>query len=236
MMRSRLLLTTALLVVAVVCGLLGVWQLSRLKQRRATNAVALAARSAPVVVLSGTLPDSSLANHRMRAKGRYDHTHDIVLRSRTYRGVPGVEIVSPLVLEDNQQKAVLVNRGFVPSADAMTVDLTALREPGAARVEGIALPIDTGPGVPLRRGALTTWARLDRKALEAELPYHIYPFYIRQSPESASSGFPRRLDAPAVDDGPHLNYAVQWFAFAGMAVIFAGIMARQKRVDRPAPR
>jgi surfeit locus 1 family protein len=232
MMRSRLLLIIAFLIVSAVCVRLGLWQLDRLHDRRARNAVAQAARSAPVVQLTGVFADSSVINRRVRARGRYDHVHDIVLRGQVYRGVPGVVIVSPLLLADGANTAVLVNRGFVPAPDAVTIDPTAFREPGEQQVEGIALLIDTINGVPLRRGSFTTWARLNRGALAAELPYRVFPFYIRQAPDSGPS-FPRRLDTPALDDGPHLNYAIQWFAFAGLALIFAGIMARMKRGNRP---
>jgi cytochrome oxidase assembly protein ShyY1 len=33
--------------------------------------------------------------------------------------------------------------------------------------------------------------------------------------------FPRRLEPPPVDEGPHLSYAIQWFLFAGLAAAFA---------------
>lgn len=235
MMRSRLVLMFAFSIVALVCARLGMWQLNRLEERRALNAAARAERSAPVVSLARTTSDSGITNRRVRAQGRYDHTHDIVIRGREYGGVPGVEIVSPLVLAD-ESTAVMVNRGFVPAPDAVTADPTAFQEPGIRLIEGIALAMDSGRGVPLRRESRTTWARLDRHALAAELPYHLFPFYIRQSPDSPATGFPRRLEPPPLDDGPHLNYAIQWFAFAGMAIVFAGIMARQKREDRPAAR
>jgi surfeit locus 1 family protein len=236
MQRSRLLLITAFLIAAAVCARLGVWQLDRLHERRAGNALASAARSAPVVLLNGSQADSSIVNRRVRAVGRYDHAHDIILRGQVYRGVPGVVIVSPLVLADEASTAVLVNRGFVPAPDAATIDPGTLKAPGNQQVEGIALPVDTLGAVPLRRGSLTTWARLDRRAAEAQLPYKVYPFHIRQAPDSSAPPFPRRLDPPALDDGPHLNYAIQWCAFGAMGLIFAGIMARLKRGDHPAAR
>jgi surfeit locus 1 family protein len=226
MPRSRLVLIASFLLVAVVCIRLGAWQLDRLGDRRSSNASALAARSAPLVVLDGRSLDSNLVNRRVRVRGRYDHAHDIVLRGRQYRGVPGVEIVSPL-LPDGGHLAVLVNRGFVPSPDAFTVRPDSLREPGTALVEGIALPIDSGRGAPLQRATLITWSRLDRQALRDSLPYPLYPVYIRQSPDSGLPRVPRRLDPPSLDDGPHLSYAIQWFAFAAIALVFAGIMARR---------
>jgi surfeit locus 1 family protein len=180
------------------------------------------------VVLDGRNRGAAVAERRVRARGHYDHAHDIVVRGREYGGVPGVEIVSPLRLADGKT-AVLVNRGFVPAPDAVTVSSDSLREPGEKQVEGIALPIASGGGRPLERGGRTTWARLDLEALQARLPYPIYPVYIRQSPDSALPRFPRRLDPPVLDDGPHLSYAIQWFAFAVIAVVFAGVIARQKR-------
>jgi surfeit locus 1 family protein len=225
--RARLLLIAFFAIAALVCGWLGVWQVSRLKERRAENQHALQARSGPTVQLKGEMPgDSSLIQRRVTAVGRYDHAHDLVLRGKAYRGIPGVEIVTPLVLPGGRA-AILVNRGFVPSPDALTVEADSLREPGNVRVEGIALAVPSGGGVPLARGGRTSWSRLDLTALRSRLPYPLAPFYIRQLPDTALPRFPRRLAAPAIDDGPHLNYAVQWFAFAIMAVVFGIVMWKQ---------
>jgi surfeit locus 1 family protein len=216
--------------VAAVCARLGVWQVHRLQERRAANAVALSARSAPVVALEPTGSATEPFGRRVRVRGHYDQGHDMVLRGKEYNGVPGVEIVSPLILEGSRS-AVLVNRGFVPSPDAVTAYPDSLREPGQQSVEGIALPIASGRGAPLQRGGQTTWARLDLPALRDSLPYPIKAFYIQQSPDSSLPRFPRRLDPPILDDGPHLSYAIQWFAFSIMAIVFAGIVLRQKSVS-----
>ena len=232
--RARGLLTIGLLAMAAGFARLGVWQVHRLRERRIANAAALEARSAPVLLLVGPSGGTDLLGRRVRARGRYDHTHDIILRGREYRGVPGVEIVSPLLFEDTAT-AVLVNRGFVPTPDAVTVYPDSLREPGERRVEGIALPLAPGGGAPLKRGGWTSWARLDLMALRDSLPYPISALYIRQSPDSMLPRFPRRLEPPVLDDGPHLSYAIQWFAFAIMAVVFAGIVLMQGR-EREQPK
>lgn len=229
-MRSRLVLVAIFLVTALICLRLGIWQTHRLRERRAANAVEQAARSQPILSLDGPPMDTSLAQRRVRVRGRYDHGHDMVLRGRQYRGVPGVEIVSPLRMDGPSDTAVLVNRGFVPSPDAFTVETDSIREPGMRSVEGIALRIDSGRGLPLQDGERVTWARLDRAALRSRLPYPVYPVYILQSPDSSLPSFPRRLEPPALDDGPHLSYAIQWFSFAAIALVFAGVMAR-----RPGP-
>jgi surfeit locus 1 family protein len=219
------MLVAGFLLVAAVCARLGVWQVSRLRERRAANAVALAARSAPVIQLNGRSLDRSSLNRRVIVHGRYDPDHEIVLRGREYRGVPGVEIVSPL-LQRTGDTAILVNRGFLPAPDAVSADPRPVRESGLVEVEGIILALDSTGGAPLHRGETTTWFRLDRRAISKALPYPIAPVYIRQAPDSALPAFPRRLDPPPLDDGPHLSYAIQWFAFTLIALVFAGIMLR----------
>ena len=230
---SRLLLLGCFAAVALVFARLGLWQVHRLRERRAENAEALAARSKPpVMIKEGGAAGAGLIDRRVVASGRYDDDHTIILRGRVYQGVPGVEIVSPLLLDDGRS-AVLVTRGFVPTPDAFTVEPDLLREPGTVRVEGITLPIRSGAGALLQQGKETTWARLDLEALRARLPYPISPVYIRQLPDSALPRFPRRLEPLSLDDGPHLSYAIQWFSFSVMALVFGVVLARQKREQGP---
>jgi surfeit locus 1 family protein len=232
---SRPLLLGCFVAAAVICARLGLWQVQRLRERRAVNAAALAERSKPPVTIEkGDAAGAGLVDRRVVASGRYDDEHAVILRGRVYQGVPGVEIVSPLLL-DNGQSAVLVNRGFVPAPDAFTVEPDLLRERGTVRVEGIALPIRSGGGAPLQRGRETTWARLDLEALRARIPYAVSPVYIRQLPDSALPRFPRRLDPLSLDDGPHLSYAIQWFSFSVMALVFGVVIGRQ-RPEREKPR
>jgi surfeit locus 1 family protein len=228
-LSSRWLLLGCFIIVALVCARLGFWQLDRLRQRRAANVVAQAKRAMPPVpIRPANVTDAALAGRRVVAAGRYDTSHTIVLRGRVFQGVPGVEIVSPLLLEDSRT-AVLVNRGFVPSPDAFTIEPDSLREPGPTRVQGIALPISSTGGAPLQHGRQTTWARLDRSTLPGRLPYPISPVYIVQLPDSTLPRFPRRLDPPALDEGPHRSYAIQWFSFSLMALVFGIVIAKQQR-------
>lgn len=226
---SRLLLAAGFVVVALVCARLGFWQLSRLRERRASNAAALAKRSAPPIRLGGgTLPDTGLVNRRVMAAGRYDHAHEVVLRGKAYDGSPGVEVVTPLLIEGGRW-AVLVNRGFLPAPDAVTVNTDSLSETGRVRVSGIAIAVPSGGGAPLTRNGRTTWGRLDLDAVGKHAGYPIAAVYIRQSPDSALPRFPRRLEAPLLDDGPHLSYAIQWFAFAIIAMVFGTVVVKEKR-------
>lgn len=217
-----------LLLAAAGFARLGIWQLSRLRERRAANVATEAARRAPPVTLEpGITGTDTLVQHRVVARGRYDDGRDIVVRGDALQGVPGVRLVTPLLL-DTAGPAVLVDRGFLPTPDAVTVKTRGSEEPGELEVRGIALPVPVAPGEPIEHAGGVTWRRLDLEALRARLPYEVLPIYIKQSPDSALPNFPRRLEPPPIDEGPHLAYALQWFLFAGLAVAF-GVLVVGRR-------
>ncbi|MFZ5623465.1 MAG: SURF1 family protein [Gemmatimonadota bacterium] len=231
--RARISLAIFLLLGAALCVRLGFWQLSRLDQRKAMNARAAAQRTAPeqpILAVTGNRD-----NRRVRATGTFDRAYEVVLRGQVHDGSPGVHVVTPLRLAGSDS-AVLVNRGFVPAADAMTANLDALGEPGPVTVTGIALSIGAtrDGGQPLERNGATTWRQLDLEALRQRTPYPLLDVVIIREPGPDSSAFPRPVPPPDLSNGPHLNYAIQWFAFATIAVVGGVILLRKKR-ERAAP-
>jgi surfeit locus 1 family protein len=231
---------TVLLLSILFAGLttsLGFWQLSRLHDRRAANTRALALRDLPPVELGSGQPGggSELDNRRVVATGRFDRGEELVLRGYVYQGAPGVRVVTPLHL-DGSDTALLVLRGFVPSPDAVHADLTGLDEPGAVRVHGVAFAIPTSAdsGGRLDDQGTVTWRRLDLGSLRARIPYPIYGVYLIEARDSVHPPLPMRLEPPPLDDGPHLNYAIQWFAFAITGLTVGILLAR--RTDGQADR
>ena len=232
--RMRLFVFLALALVTATCIRLGLWQLGRLRERREANAVAASALAEPEADLrSGAIGPW----RRVRVTGEYDHAHEVVLRGQAHREQPGVTVVTPLRME-GERGVVLVSRGFVPSADAISAEPDSLREPGTVTVHGVVLPLGSRPdsGAPLTRAGRTTWRGLDRAALSARLGVPLPDFYVAQLPDSALPAFPRRLPLPALDDGPHLSYAIQWFAFATIAVVGGtALLGRRRRDDQGRP-
>src|SRR3954469_25945425 len=167
------LATVFVLVMCGVCVRLGFWQLDRLQQRRARNhAVEVAARMPVLDYDSMTAeaierePDLFLNRH-LRTAGSYDPSGEIVLRGRADDGRPGVHLVTPLVVS-GVPRALLVNRGWVPSPDAATVDARPYAEPGTRTVTGILQEIPRGtagggqPATTQVNGApVVTFRRLD---------------------------------------------------------------------------
>lgn len=233
---TRRIAIVGLMLIAALFVRLGFWQLERLGERRAANQAALAARAKPAVDLAGSASRTAeqLSDRWVEARGVYDREHEIVLRGQAFQGTPGVLLVTPLLLEGSDT-AVLVLRGFVPAADAVRADIDSLVEPGTVGVRGLAAPIASGGGEPRESAGRTTWARLDLDALRARLPYPVLPVVVRQTPDSSLPRSPRRLPAPELSDGPHLNYAIQWFLFAGMAAAFAVLVVGRTKRPREGP-
>jgi surfeit locus 1 family protein len=150
-------------------------------------------------------------------QGTFDHDREIVLRGRAHNGAPGVEIATPFRVA-GRDTAFIVIRGFVPSDDAMSVDLTALQEPGVRTIRGVLFPLPM-VGTPAVRNDRTTWDAIPGGWLRVRSPYPVMGYAVWQERDSGMPGLPIRLGAPALTEGPHLSYAIQWFAFA---LIFAG--------------
>ncbi|HLQ23282.1 MAG TPA: SURF1 family cytochrome oxidase biogenesis protein, partial [Gemmatimonadales bacterium] len=82
--------------VALACAVLfvrfGIWQVHRLQQRRARNAVIAARRALPPILLgaaAGGLAPDSVHDRRVVARGRYDYSAERLWTGRTYEGAPG---------------------------------------------------------------------------------------------------------------------------------------------------
>jgi surfeit locus 1 family protein len=230
------------LAVAALCVRLGFWQLDRLAQRRAANASLREAMALPEIDLPDSFASvarnpSAYVYRRVRLRGTYDASHELVLRGRSEGGNPGVHLTAPLLLGGDL--AVMINRGWVPAADAATVDIRPFAEPGAREVEGILLAApattDAEPlDVSVAGTRLRTFARLPLDSLRAAGPPILLPLYVQQLGGTPPAGpLPRRVGVPPLDEGPHLGYAVQWFSFAAIALGgLALLLVRSRRRGR----
>jgi surfeit locus 1 family protein len=222
---SRYLVLVVGILVAAACVRLGVWQLDRLGQRRSRNAIIETALAAPAIDLGASSTGvDSLQYRRVRARGAFDFEREIVVMARAHDGVPAVHVVTPFRLDDDT--AVLVERGWVPSPDGRTVDLLPLRESGSTAVEGVVIPFSNSPPA---EGRHEGWPRYVRSANPVELasayPYALLPIVVRRTevpPENPS--VLRRAPLPELTNGPHFSYAVQWFSFATIALVGCGVL------------
>jgi surfeit locus 1 family protein len=229
--KRSLVLVGLAAVVAAVCVRLGFWQLDRLQQQRAINAKiseGLASTPTPARALLATPGEHGY--RRVTAKGTLDYDREIIFALRMREGSPGVNLITPLRLAGTDT-VVLVNRGWVYSPDGVSVELPRWRESSEMTFEGFLQPFTTAEygrvTASARSGAVR---RLDRDSLAANLPYPIAAYSLTAlSPSIRSDTTPVRLMQPTLDEGPHLGYAMQWFAFALIAVVGTGAVIRRQR-------
>ncbi|HSJ12997.1 MAG TPA: SURF1 family protein [Longimicrobiales bacterium] len=238
--RGGLLGSLLLLVVVLGCVRLGFWQLARRAERAALNERVAARMQLEPASEVGQLTDTAASLYRIASlPGTWDAERSIVLPGRSLGGVPGVHLLTPLRIGD--ERAVLVNRGWVPAADGATIDPGAF-PPAGDGAHGLVLPFPGGAAPAPVHDALAdsgfrrVWYAMDAAALRAQFPYELTPFVIQLLPGPAPAAYPRRLAPPALDPGPHLSYALQWFGFAIIGVIgWFALVLRSRRPPRIAP-
>lgn len=215
--------TVLVVVVAAVFVRLGFWQLDRLQQRQATNAVAREHIEAEPVDLASVLAEAngdleSLRYRRVLVTGTYDPSKEVLIRSQVHLGQAGFHVLTPLVANDGW--VVLVNRGWVPlSMDTPPVE--ARPQTGKQSVEGWVQPTQTRPalGPEDLPGDQTVFNRVDVGRIGEQIGYNLASVYIVAMGER-DEGLPIPVAVPDFNDqGPHLAYAVQWFGFAAVALV-----------------
>jgi surfeit locus 1 family protein len=229
------------LVVLVVIVLinLGLWQLRRLDERRALNAAILAGLNGPVTTLTGADVDpNALDFHRVTATGEFDNAQSLVLRNQPFDLKPGVHLITPLRLAGSQ-RAVLVDRGWIPLDNSGQEARQVYDETGRVTVDGIAaksqprpdrflVPTDPTPAPPATR--LDEWFRVDIDRIQAQVPYPLLPIFIKQSPDKNAQPNtpPLRVETIDLSEGPHLGYALQWFSFVIILLVVYGALLRRE--------
>jgi surfeit locus 1 family protein len=207
---------------------LGVWQVERLRERQAWNAtITHARRSNPMPLLKLTR-DTAVAHYRFATvDGRFDYDHELIVSNRTRRGSPGVELLTPVHVPGSDT-AVLVDRGWVYSPDGTSVDQNKWREGDVAHLAGFVELFGNDTSITAAANPRVI-RRASRADILAKLPYPIAPVYLVAVGDTADLSHPARRDLPVLDDGPHRGYATQWFSFALISIVGAGIVIRRER-------
>ncbi len=218
---SRRYVVVTFFVLLGMAGLvsLGVWQIDRLQQRRANNALILARYAQPPYDLEAEgLPEdlTTLGYRRVQANGVFDYANQIVLTNQPGpNGEPGDQLVTPLVFANGE--AVLVARGWVPTDLAGEEHWPEFEDPSDKLVIGLiqeSQPLEEGAPAP--QGFVRDWWRLDVPAIQKQMPYKLLPAFLLQlaEPGRTPDTFPSRFWSFWPDEGNHLSYSVQWFSFA----------------------
>ncbi len=239
----RVLASRRWLVLAIIVSVLvptairlGFWQVDRLEDRRAQNAVwgvRLEADPVPLEVIldaGDTLPSEQRRYLRVEVGGTILDAEQVLVRNRSLDGQSGSWVVTPLALTD--ARIVAVVRGWVPLGLTDPLDPILDPPPGRVALEGVLVPgerpVAFGPSDP-DDGRLSRLALLDLARLGTQLGTELGEEFVQQTSEELGVELPPELlELPDVDDeGSHLAYAIQWFSFAVIGAI--GFLALVRR-------
>jgi len=226
-MPSWLPLIVGAILVVQFAGL-GVWQISRGLEKRATRS-AFSEESSFAAWQDGM---EIRPYQRLKATGNYAGEHQMLLENIIVNSRYGYYVITPLLSQDDEP-ALLVNRGWIekPTGDINT-ELLALPG-GRITVHGRAgsLPragykmgesVSPADGWPKR----AVYPSLDEVA--AALGRSVQPFVLLMDHEE-QHGFYRHWVPAEFGPGKHFGYAVQWFA---MGAVLAGLLLWNYRKKR----
>jgi surfeit locus 1 family protein len=161
-------------------------------------------------------------------RGRYDVGREVVLIGRTLGETDGSNLLTPLRLAEGT--AVVVDRGWVPYSVQSPGSAEAAPPDGDVALTGVLLPAESSEVPAPGASPSVQVASIDIHRLQAQVPYRLAPVYLwltDQSPRQAKA-LPRLVPLPALSEGPHLSYAIQWFTFATIGVIGYPMLLRRE--------
>ncbi|NKX53886.1 SURF1 family cytochrome oxidase biogenesis protein [Arthrobacter mobilis] len=216
---------------AAVCVFLANWQLDRRDQARdVVSAVATNYDRDPVPfeTMRGAFAshDPSTEWTPVVLRGTYDEAGQRIVRNRPLNGRPGYEVLVPLRLDSGE--AVIIDRGWLPIGNRETGhpdEIPPLPEGEVAviaRIKGGEESVDRSAP----EGQLAS-IQLEDYAAELDYPLLTGSYGLMAAEAPAPATAPVALPKPAVDEGPHLSYAMQWFAFGLLLFVGYGYAARQ---------
>ncbi len=230
-LRARVIVFVVIAVaLAALFVRLGFWQLERLAWRRALNAEVASHITAPPVPVSQLPRDSAAMRYRrVHLSGVFDYANEIVITQRIRGGSPGVNLLTPLRVAGTDT-AYLINRGWVYSPDGKTVEAAKWREADSADVIAFALPASSRDTMAAGQTSPKLMRTLDIDVVQTGLPYPVARMQLVQLGDtSPKANVPPRLVPPPPSEGSHKSYAFQWFSFAAIALIGAGLFAWNDR-------
>ncbi|GMQ98915.1 MAG: SURF1 family protein [Acidimicrobiia bacterium] len=214
---------------------LGLWQLDRLEQRRASNALIELRESEPPRPLEallsqyGTDPENLIYRQAI-VTGRYRTVDEFFSVGRRFDDVSGTMVLTPFELADGS--TMIVVRGLVPT------DTPGPPAHGYAPPSGVVAVvgrIDDGEE-PLRigepdpdDGVLRSISRVDLEYIDTWLDGGVLPISLTVSEQVPSVGEDQLFLVPReeLSEGRHLGYAVQWFAFAIIVAVGVAVLIRR---------
>ncbi|MDQ0690998.1 SURF1 family protein [Arthrobacter sp. W4I7] len=217
---------------ATACVFLGRWQMDRRAETLAEINRVVTNYSATPVPFAGVREDFDQLDPgkewtQVELKGSYLPDGQRIVRNRPLNGQPGYEVVVPFRLATGE--TVIVDRGWLPIGNNNPGSPDSVPAPPAGEVTVVVRLKHPEPA--LQRGAPEgQLASIDLTAYSAELGYPLltgaYGQLASETPPAAEMPLP--FPKPSTEEGTHLSYSLQWFAFGVLMFVGFGYAARQQ--------
>lgn len=236
-LRTQRWVGLALVVVigATACVFLGIWQWSRHDSRASANELVNTNYGAPAQNISELVDDAVPADlvwRSVEVDGSYVG-EQVVVRNRPVDGNPAARVLALLRLDDDGDRLVVVDRGWLPLGEGETAP--PAYPDGEVSVVGRlrqAEPVDsrTAPDGQVYAIEPATVARVS--GVEGAELFDGYVLATTEdgAPVEGLNAFPR----PETSAGSHLSYAFQWWIFAVGFLVGYVVLARREAADNAA--
>ena len=202
---------------------LGTWQWHRAQLKSAQQAQ-FEAGAQTVTPLDAVNADTLPRYAMVRVDGHYDPAHQFLLENISQRGLPGYEVLTPFAFAEGH--TLMVNRGWIPAGGSRSQlpDISLRSDTAAGTVTG---RLDALPVVGISLGHIPPaadgrWPKLTAFPTMPDLSNVLRrPLQSRQlllNPDQPD-GYQREWQLGGFGPGRHLSYAVQWWAFAALALV-----------------
>lgn len=212
---------------------LGFWQLDRAEEKKSYLELLKRNNAAESITLTAATVDAvnSLKYRMVTAAGHYDTGHQILVDNQISGGKPGFFVLTPFKLKGGE-KAVLVNRGWIPLTRdrSLLPDIRIKEMPSMVKGRINSFP-SVGLKLPGAEKPTSGWPAIvqvvDGDILAKKLGYPLFGFMIELD-KNLPEGYKREWREPAImPPQQHIAYAFQWF---GLAVTLALLFVWYSRV------
>lgn len=218
------------LLLAAGFAALGWWQVERRTWKldliaRVEARVHARPRALPPRTAWPFIEDRTYAYRHVQAHGTFLHDRETLVQAVTGLG-PGWWVLTPL---RTGGAVVLVNRGFVPSAQRNPATRRMAARDGVVTVTGLLRISEPGGGF-LRANDPATgrWHSRDVAAIaRARGLANVAPFFVDADATPNAGGYPVGGLTTIAFRNSHLVYAITWFTLSGLAIAGAALLLRE---------
>ncbi len=219
--RFRVIPTLLLALPAPLFAGLGVWQLERADEKRIlTETLSIREQMAPLSLQGLAEHPRELRYRQVTVRGAFETDRQFFVENRRHGGKTGFHVITPL-RQSGSDIRLLVNRGWVEAGPGNRLPESVPTPTGEVSISGVAetpsLPAMTLRGGDSAAGWGKRWPYMTTGLFAATVDYPLQPFVLLQAPETPH-GFVRQWPREMPKETMHIGYAIQWFAFALIAL------------------